>query len=195
MTDFETIRYEVAGGEAAPAASTTPGPGAPGVPGMPWAPVAPAAPVFAAGERDELLKAVYKDTDIPDKPRNLVGLAKSLPTAEMEALLGRTGFSGDLKAFIAFLRTDPRFYAATGDALLKETAHVLKRMDGELPKLFLDTVETNAVVLMLVMTASLLGWVLARAQVPQMLGAWILGTTQDPILILLMINVFLLKTD
>lgn len=49
-----------------------------------------AAPVFAAGERDELLKAVYKDTDIPDKPRNLVGLAKSLPPAEMEALLKST---------------------------------------------------------------------------------------------------------
>ena len=51
---------------------------------------APAAPVFAAGERDQLLKAVYKDTDIPDKPRNLVGLAKSLPPAEMEALLKST---------------------------------------------------------------------------------------------------------
>ncbi len=51
---------------------------------------APAVPVFAAGERNELLKAVYKDTDIPDKPRNLVGLAKSLPPAEMEALLKST---------------------------------------------------------------------------------------------------------
>ncbi len=49
-----------------------------------------AAPVFSAGEREELLKAVYKDTDIPDKPRNLVGLAKSLPAAEMEALLKST---------------------------------------------------------------------------------------------------------
>lgn len=49
-----------------------------------------AAPVFAAGEREELLKAVYKDTDIPDKPRNLVGLAKSIPPAEMEALLKST---------------------------------------------------------------------------------------------------------
>lgn len=49
-----------------------------------------AAPVFAPGEREELLKAVYKDTDIPDKPRNLVGLAKSLPAAEMEALLKST---------------------------------------------------------------------------------------------------------
>jgi tripartite ATP-independent transporter DctM subunit len=45
---------------------------------------------------------------------------------------------------------------------------------------------------MLVMTASLMGWVLARAQVPQQLGAWILGTTRNPLIILLMVNVFLL---
>jgi tripartite ATP-independent transporter DctM subunit len=62
----------------------------------------------------------------------------------------------------------------------------------ELPGIFLSTVETNAVVLMLVMTASLFGWVLARAQVPQQLGAWILGTTTSPLVILLLINVFLL---
>jgi tripartite ATP-independent transporter DctM subunit len=62
----------------------------------------------------------------------------------------------------------------------------------ELPRLFLDTVETNAVVLMLVMTASLFGWVLARAQVPQQLGAWMLGSTRDPLTILLVINLFLL---
>ena len=62
----------------------------------------------------------------------------------------------------------------------------------DLPRLFLDTVETNAVVLMLVMTASLMGWVLARAQVPQQLGTFILGTTRNPLIILLMINIFLL---
>ncbi len=62
----------------------------------------------------------------------------------------------------------------------------------ELPRIFLDTVETNAVVLMLVMTASLMGWVLTRAQVPQQLGTLILGTTRNPLIILLMINIFLL---
>jgi tripartite ATP-independent transporter DctM subunit len=61
-----------------------------------------------------------------------------------------------------------------------------------LPGIFLSTVETNSVVLMLVMTASLFGWVLARAQVPQQLGAYILGTTRNPLVILLMINGFLL---
>jgi tripartite ATP-independent transporter DctM subunit len=62
----------------------------------------------------------------------------------------------------------------------------------ELPSIFLQTIETNAVIIMLVMGASLMGWVLARAQVPQQLGGLILGTTQNPLLILLFINVFLL---
>ena len=62
----------------------------------------------------------------------------------------------------------------------------------DLPGLFLETVETNAVVLMLVMTSSLFGWVLARAQVPQQLGQWLLGVSSDPVVLLLLINVFLL---
>jgi tripartite ATP-independent transporter DctM subunit len=62
----------------------------------------------------------------------------------------------------------------------------------DLPRLLLETAETNAVVLMLVMTSSLFGWVLARAQVPQQLGSWILGISHDPLTILLLINVFLL---
>jgi uncharacterized protein (DUF885 family) len=56
--------------------------------------------------------------------------------AEMEALIARVGFQGDLHGFIEHLRTDPRFYAETPDALMKEVAYILKRIDGELPRLF-----------------------------------------------------------
>ncbi|MBI4731015.1 MAG: DUF885 domain-containing protein [Chloroflexi bacterium] len=56
--------------------------------------------------------------------------------AEMQAVIHQVGFEGDFKAFVEFLRTDPRFYAATPEALLEKTALVLKRMDGELPGLF-----------------------------------------------------------
>jgi uncharacterized protein (DUF885 family) len=56
--------------------------------------------------------------------------------AEMEAIIRTTGFTGSFRAFIDFLRTDPRFYAPSPDQLLKETAYVLKRIDGELPRLF-----------------------------------------------------------
>jgi uncharacterized protein (DUF885 family) len=55
---------------------------------------------------------------------------------EMEAIIRGTGFDGDFTEFIQFLRSDPRFYVESADELLRETAWVLKRMDGELPRLF-----------------------------------------------------------
>ncbi|WP_374944658.1 DUF885 family protein [Sphingomonas sp.] len=50
--------------------------------------------------------------------------------AEMERAKANAGFKGDLPAFLAFLRTDPRFYAKTPDELLKEAAWGAKRFDG-----------------------------------------------------------------
>lgn len=38
-------------------------------------------------EREALLRRVYADTPLPDKPRNLIGLARELPPAEMEQRL------------------------------------------------------------------------------------------------------------
>src|SRR5438445_1548342 len=55
---------------------------------------------------------------------------------EMDALIRRAGFTGSFHEFVEFLRTDPGFYATTPEDLLKETASVLKRMDGELPTMF-----------------------------------------------------------
>ncbi len=40
-----------------------------------------------ATEYPQYLAAVYRDTKLPDKPRNLIGMAKDIPPAEMEALL------------------------------------------------------------------------------------------------------------
>jgi hypothetical protein len=48
---------------------------------------ASAPPALPPAERTRLLTRLYKDTDIPNKPRNVVGFAKDLPPAEMEALL------------------------------------------------------------------------------------------------------------
>ena len=55
---------------------------------------------------------------------------------EMDAVIRQTGFKGDFKAFLEFLRTDPRFYAKTPEELLKDAAWICKRMDGKLPSLF-----------------------------------------------------------
>jgi uncharacterized protein (DUF885 family) len=56
--------------------------------------------------------------------------------AEMEEVIDRVEFKGSFDEFLAFLRTDDRFYAKTGEQLQKEIAYVLKRMDGQLPRLF-----------------------------------------------------------
>ncbi len=56
--------------------------------------------------------------------------------AEMEAAIRKTGFKGGFGEFIEFLRSDSRFYVTSESALLEKTALVLKRMDGELPRLF-----------------------------------------------------------
>jgi uncharacterized protein (DUF885 family) len=56
--------------------------------------------------------------------------------AEMEAIAEQVGFEGDLHEFLAFLRSDPRFYVDSPQALMKEVALILKRIDGKLPRLF-----------------------------------------------------------
>lgn len=56
--------------------------------------------------------------------------------AEMEALVKQVGFDGDLAAFSEFLRTDPRFYADSAEALLKEAAWIAKRIDYVMPAYF-----------------------------------------------------------
>jgi uncharacterized protein (DUF885 family) len=55
---------------------------------------------------------------------------------EMEAVIKKTSWKGTMAGFLEFLRTDPKFYVTTSEALLEKTALVLKRMDGELPRLF-----------------------------------------------------------
>jgi hypothetical protein len=48
---------------------------------------ASAPPALSPEERTRRLTQLYKDTDIPNKPRNAIGFAKDIPVPEMEALL------------------------------------------------------------------------------------------------------------
>jgi uncharacterized protein (DUF885 family) len=52
-------------------------------------------------------------------------------TAEMTSVMQETGFKGDLPAFLAFLRSDPQFYAKTPEELLMRAAWIAKRFDGK----------------------------------------------------------------
>jgi len=56
--------------------------------------------------------------------------------AEMMKVIGETGFEGGFRDFVDFLRSDPRFYADTALALVKDVALIAKKVDGELPRLF-----------------------------------------------------------
>jgi hypothetical protein len=44
-------------------------------------------PALTPPQRESIVKRIYADTRLPDKPRNVIGLAKDIPVAEMEALL------------------------------------------------------------------------------------------------------------
>ncbi len=55
---------------------------------------------------------------------------------EMESLIRSTGFEGGLQDFLRFLSQDAQFYATRPEDLMGRVALILKRMDGELPRLF-----------------------------------------------------------
>jgi uncharacterized protein (DUF885 family) len=55
---------------------------------------------------------------------------------EMDKIIYDVKFEGDFAEFTEFLRTDPKFYARSAEALEKEVAYAMKRMEGQLPTLF-----------------------------------------------------------
>lgn len=109
----------------------------------------------------------------------------ALPSLATPAILLGGMLSG------AFTPTEAGAVAAAYAILLGLVIHRELHL-RDLPRLFLETVEANGVILALVMTSSLFAWVLARAQVPQMLGSWLVRVSPNPLLALLAINLFLL---
>jgi tripartite ATP-independent transporter DctM subunit len=61
-----------------------------------------------------------------------------------------------------------------------------------LPALVLRSAKTTAVVMLLLGTSQAMSWALSYEQIPQMASAALLGLSQNPIVILLIINVLLL---
>jgi uncharacterized protein (DUF885 family) len=55
---------------------------------------------------------------------------------EMEIVIRKIGFKGFFREFVEFLRVDSRFYTAMPETLMKEASYILKKIDGELPRLF-----------------------------------------------------------
>jgi hypothetical protein len=66
---------------------------------------AEAAGSLSSEDRSRLLKLLYKQTDLPDKPRNALGFAKDLPDAEMAArLAARVPVDDDVMRELALQR-------------------------------------------------------------------------------------------
>lgn len=72
----------------------------------------------------------YTTLDLSAEEIHRIGLAEvARISAEMEKVKAEAGFSGDLKSFIAFLRSDPQFVAKTPDELMGVSSYVAKRVD------------------------------------------------------------------
>jgi uncharacterized protein (DUF885 family) len=56
--------------------------------------------------------------------------------ADMEQAMKAAKFIGSFTDFLAFLRSDPQFYAKTPMALLKDASYIAKEIDGKLPQYF-----------------------------------------------------------
>lgn len=56
--------------------------------------------------------------------------------AAMDGIIKETGFTGDFKAFLTYLRTSPEFYATTREQLLEKSSRLAKRIDDKLPEYF-----------------------------------------------------------
>ncbi|WP_156255806.1 DUF885 domain-containing protein [Sandarakinorhabdus oryzae] len=79
----------------------------------------------------------YTTTDMTPEAIHDLGLREvARIDADMQATMKAAGFTGDFKSFLAFLRTDPQFYARTPTELLGFSALVMKKMDGKLDQVF-----------------------------------------------------------
>jgi uncharacterized protein (DUF885 family) len=61
---------------------------------------------------------------------------------EMEAIIRQVGFTRSFQEFLAYLRTDPRFYYTKADELVAGYSYIAKQSDGKLPELFAELPRT-----------------------------------------------------
>lgn len=79
----------------------------------------------------------YTTTDLTPAEIHQIGLKEvARIRADMEQTKADAGFQGSLKDFIAFLKSDPQFYAKTPHELLAETAYVVMQVNGKLKDYF-----------------------------------------------------------
>ncbi|KQX98359.1 hypothetical protein ASD28_14755 [Massilia sp. Root133] len=79
----------------------------------------------------------YTTTDMTAQQIHQIGLSEMAKIrADMQQTMVKAGFKGDLPAFLAFLRSDPQFYAKTPEELLMRAAWISKKFDGKADQYF-----------------------------------------------------------
>jgi len=92
------------------------------------------------------------------------------------------------------------FTATEGGAIIAVYAFIISMFVyreikiKDLPKIFFDAALSTAVISLIIGATSLFGWLLTSEQIPQKAANFLLGLTDDRILLLLLINVILLVT-
>lgn len=80
---------------------------------------------------------LYTTLDLTAEQIHQIGLKEvARIDADMKATMKAIGFTGTFPEFLAFMRTDPQFYAKTPRELLSYAAYVTKKMDGKLKDSF-----------------------------------------------------------
>ena len=95
--------------------------------------------VHRPGGRDlyAFLMAGYTTTDLtPDEVHRIGQQEVARIRARMGEEMQAAGWTGDFAAFLAFLRSDPQFYATSREQLLEKASEMAKRADDGLPALF-----------------------------------------------------------
>ncbi|WAC59198.1 DUF885 domain-containing protein [Brevundimonas sp. SL130] len=79
----------------------------------------------------------HTTTDLTPDQIHQIGLSEvARIRARMDVEMKAAGWTGDFAGFLAFLRSDPQFYAPTREALIEKASEMAKRADGGLPALF-----------------------------------------------------------
>jgi uncharacterized protein (DUF885 family) len=85
----------------------------------------------------DFLARYYTTTDLSAAQIHAIGLNEVARIhGEMEKVKDLTGFKGSMAEFFTYLRSDPRFFEKTPDALLTHYRALAKRIDPELVKVF-----------------------------------------------------------
>ncbi len=89
-----------------------------------------------------------------------------------------------------FTATEGSAIAVVYSLILSACYHSLKLKD--LPKIFLNTVKTTAIVEFMVCVSSIMSWVMSFTHIPELIANGLLGVTNNPTVILCIMNIILI---